>query len=246
MPPRSVYPVGIVEPIYPKVCGRSFFPGGCGLFDGAEQSIPERPLMLVGQDFGTLKYWQGLGTDREPGDGTWSSLKELLASAGIDPRRCFFTNALLGARAVPPIEGPSPGLISREYVDACSAFVCEQVRTIHPSAVVTLGIVPTVLVARAIGLAPQIGCPMPNSVPEWKEVDAIVEPFVHEVRVDGSPPCAFATSVHPVRYWLNAKRRSWASRELSGVAAHEAVWREVRNTLDVRPTLGISKDDRIV
>lgn len=228
MPVNSVYPAGVVEPITPKVRGCSFYPGGCGLFDGAEQPVPERPVMLVGQDFGTLEYWNGLGTEREPEDGTWSGLRKLLASANIDPRRCFFTNALLGVRVAQSMEGPSPGLASAEYVDACMAFIHEQVRILRPVAVVTLGVVPTMLLARALAVAVNLPRPTPSKILRWEELDAAVEPFVHAVSVAGAPAFALASSVHPARYWLNAPKRNWSSRGLSDVAAHDAVWGEVR------------------
>jgi len=231
LPPHSVYPIGIVEPIQPQVRGRSFFPGGCGLFNGAEQPIPERPILLVGQDFGTLEYWRELGTVAEPEDGTWSSLRKLLGGVSIDPRRCFFTNALLGVRVASSIEGPSPGLASAKYVDACMTFLHEQVRIIRPLAVVTLGVVPTMLLARSLQIAPNLPSPTAKHVLTWKDLDTAVEPFVKDVNLTGAPPFVFASSVHPVRYWLNSSKRSWPSRGLLGVPAHDAIWSEVRRVL---------------
>lgn len=231
MPSSSVYPAGIVEPISPKVHGRSFFPGGCGLFDGAEQPLVKRPVMLVGQDFGTRDYWNELGTNEEPADGTWFGVEKLLAQADIDPRRCFFTNALLGVRVSESMEGPSPGLVSPTYVDACMAFVREQVRILQPSVVVTLGVVPTMLLARELGVALSLPRPTPSKVLSWGELDAAAEPFVHGVRIGEAPAFALASSVHPVRFWLNAPKRSWVARGFAGAAAHEAVWHEVRSVL---------------
>lgn len=231
MPSRSAYPSGVVEPITPKVRGRSFFPGGCGLFDGAEQRLPERPVMLVGQDFGTLDYWNGLGTVKEPEDGTWSGLTKLLGATGVDPRSCFMTNALLGVRVSDAIEGPSPGLASAVYIDACMAYVQEQIRIIRPLVVVTLGVVPTMLLARALGIAPTLPRPTPKKVLQWDELDTAVDPFVRGVSISDAPAFAFASSVHPVRHWLNTSKRTWPSSSLSGVAAHDAVWSEVRGML---------------
>jgi len=78
MPDVNVYPHDVVVPITPKLRGRSFFPGGCGLFGGVAQRLADRPIMLVGQDFGTLDCWNGLNTDNESWQRTSTSLGKLL------------------------------------------------------------------------------------------------------------------------------------------------------------------------
>lgn len=234
LPPESIYPAGVVEPIQPKAAGRSFYPGGCGLYEGAQQAPPDRPIFLVGQDFGNLEYWMSLGIGHEPRDGTWAGLDRLLKSVDIDPRQCFFTNVLLGVRAARHIEGPSPGLSSARYVEASLAHLADQIRTLKPSVVVGLGVVPTCLLAHSFGVSSMLRTPTPNRVATWKEIDCAIEPFVDGVEVAGSPSFAFATSVHPARYWLNAHTRAWPARGLSGTTAHEAIWREIARHAQAR------------
>ena len=229
MPPDSAYPAGVVLRIEPKLRGRSFFPGGCGLYDGVAQPVPERPVMLVGQDFATAEWWASLKGDDEPEDGTWCGLKRMLDEAGVDPRRCFFTNVLLGVRVSDSLIGPSPGLSCDAYIAASLAVWAEQVRILRPCVVVAMGKIPTMLLAHELGLASSLSPPSAKDSrnPGWKKIDRAVELFTPSVQVKGAPAFAFATSVHPSRYRLNRKYRAWPSRGFVGIEAHDAVWREV-------------------
>lgn len=229
LPPDTMYPKELVVPIRPKIRGRSFFPGGCGLYEGSSQAMCRHPIVLVGQDFGNLEYWTDVAECEESRQGTWSGLQRLLSGANIDPRCCFFTNSLLGVRAHGPIDNPSPGLRCPRYVGACMDYLLQQLRTLQPSVVVGLGKVPSILIARLFGVAGTIPAPCEDDSrnANWNEIDRIVTPFQSTVNVPEVSPFAFATSVHPDRYWLNVGHRHWSSEGVRGKAAHDLVWSRV-------------------
>jgi hypothetical protein len=229
MPADDVYPPGVVVPIKPRLRGRSFFPGGSGLFNGAKQPLCARPVMLVAREFGTQSYWNEVGDGDESTEGTWSSLSRMLASTGVDPSSCFFTNVLLGVRASGKGDDALAALAHPVFVDACLAFLLEQIRVVNPAVVVTLGRIPTILAARVLKLADSI--PPASAVKHrnasWRQLDAICGPFHAEVKRAGLPTFAFAASVDPVRCDANIKRRSWPAKGLVGRATHDLVWKHI-------------------
>lgn len=242
LPPDDVYPAGVVQAIRPRIKGRSFFPGGCGLAHGHDHPYPHRPIMLVGQDFGTRTYWESLTPDDllrgEPdSSGTWKQIAEWEKRGLVQSQRCFFTNVLCGVRddvADPArtIDGPSPGLADPAYVNASVACLLRQIELFQPSIVVGLGCVPVTLLARGLGIVPD-DWPRPRSrrgpaIATWKEIDSQNLQFIPDVCTGAGQSFAFASSVHPDRYWLNTKHRRWPTTRLAGIEAHEAVWRTVR------------------
>ncbi len=231
MPGSDIYPKGVVHEIRPKVRGRSFFPGGCGLSGGFQATLRSRPIMLVGQDFGNLDYWSTLDANQdEKLQGTWSGLMRMIQPTGVDLSDCFLSNALLGVRISPEIDGPSPGLDYSEYVGASVEFLLEQIRIVQPSVVVTLGAVPTSLVARKLGLASALRAPTSKKVAEWKEIDDLELQVKSDVIVLGCKAFTFASSVHPDRYWLHTKHRSFG--DLKGADAHLEIWKRVKLAAD--------------
>jgi len=230
MPDVNVYPHDVVVPITPKLRGRSFFPGGCGLFGGVAQRLADRPIMLVGQDFGTLDYWNGLNTDDESWQGTWTSLRKMLLEVEVDPRNCFFTNVLLGVRRSGPIDGPSPALRCPDYVSACSEYVKEQVGIVQPSVVVALGKVPTILLARCFGLTSSLSAPTEDDSKNatFEQIDNQGLQFRESVSLSSSRTFAFASSVHPDRFWLHYRHRHWPEKKTRGRPCHDLIWQEIR------------------
>jgi len=179
MPPDGVSPDGVVTPVKPKVRGRSFFPGGCGLCNGVSQGLHPRSVMLVGQDFADVAYWREVPEAGEVSQGTWSALESMLSAASVDPRHCSFTNALLGVRVHGPIQNPSPGLAFRTYVEASLCCLLKQTRIVRPSVVVSLRKIPSILLGRRFGLTNSLIAPHPdeNRNPDWREIDAALTPF---------------------------------------------------------------------
>lgn len=242
LPPDDVYPAGVVLPIRPRIMGRSFFPGGCGLAYGHDQPYPHRPIMLVGQDFGTRTYWEKLTPDDhvrgEPNSsGTWKHIGTWARQGLLPANRCYFTNVLCGIRddvADPSIQidGESPGLDHPVYLRASVECLLRQIDVLQPSAVVGLGCVPVTLLARGLGIVPDC---WPRSrirrgagIATWEEIDSENLQFVSNVQTGSGQTFVFASSVHPDRYWLNTKWRRWPSKGLAGDGAHEAIWKSVR------------------
>jgi uracil-DNA glycosylase len=76
----------------------AFFPGGAGLYKGAQASrFPTNGILILGSNFGSINdFMNELGelrrTDERAGR-TWTGLLKLLNQSGIDADNCFFTNA---------------------------------------------------------------------------------------------------------------------------------------------------------
>lgn len=121
LPAESAYPLCEVRPIRPRLRGRSFFPGGCGLAIGEGQPYPARPIMVVGQDFDSSHDRDRLDDTAmqraEAGSATWRGLTSLASSGLLDLERAFFTNCLLGCRIAASNTGVSPAIGDASYVD---------------------------------------------------------------------------------------------------------------------------------
>lgn len=236
LPPEHVYPSGKVVPISPMIKGRSFFPGGCGLAFGGAQPYPSRPIMLVGQDFDaapdgvhTLGDWLNFdvatlqkGEQRSP---TWRGIQQLADDDLLDLDRCYFTNALLGARVGKGNTGRNPGWGHEAYEPVSMNCLMEQIRMLKPTVVVALGVEATVLLARRLGLV----APTWDAVaPLWPSIDHEQLQFLPHVAYEGLD-FAFASCVHPSYQHLNADKRQWASggNALKGLEAHRAIWRAI-------------------
>src|SRR5205085_11079262 len=98
--PPSGYPSRVLRVPQPIV-GTAFFPGGYGLWNPAgTYPLPEFPLggmMVLGHDFHSEAGYQasferGKESETQP---TWRNLLALLATVGIKPEVCFFTNAYM-------------------------------------------------------------------------------------------------------------------------------------------------------
>lgn len=243
LPPESAYPLREVRPIRPRLPGRSFFPGGCGLAFGGGQPYPARPIMVVGQDFDSSDDWDRLDDaamqQAEAGSATWRGLGSLGASGLLDLEQAFFTNCLLGCRVAASNTGVSPAIENAGYVDASLACLEAQIRLLRPSVVVALGTLPTCLLARRFGLAPLAW--RPAVPPTWREIDKAGLQFVEQVAgvIDGA--CAFASCTHPC-YPGNARYRRWHThgREHVGKEAQALIWRAVRRHHE-QAALGLSR-----
>ena len=125
--------------------GRSFFPGGYGLWgDSPDRPIPEFPVggvMVVGQDFHSEEgYWasvkRGGESETQP---TWRVLVSVLKGARIPFERCFFTNYYMGLRVGKGTTGVFPGAKNPEFVSHCKKFLLQQIGTQRPRLILTLG-----------------------------------------------------------------------------------------------------------
>jgi uracil-DNA glycosylase len=113
--------------------------------------------MVLGHDFHSeTGYQSSLKAGGEPLTlPTWSNLTKLLATAGLPPERCFFTNLYMGLREGSATTGPFPGAKDPAFVRHCADFFLEQLRAQRPALVLTLGIhVPPVVATLSPELAP--------------------------------------------------------------------------------------------
>lgn len=239
LPPESVYPLNVCRPISPRLRGRSFFPGGCGLAFGGDQAYPVRPIMLVGQDFDDSGDWNRLDDaelqQAESASATWRGLVALGASGLLELQRVFFTNCLLGCRIAASNTGVSPAIGHRKYVDASLACLGAQIRLLKPSVVVALGTVPTCLLATRFGLASLAW--RPAAPPTWREIDDAGLQFSEQVAEVTEHRFAFASCIHPC-YPGNARHRRWHTQghQHVGQEAQTLIWRTVQcRDAQVRP-----------
>ena len=58
---------------------------------------------------------------------TWQNLYKLLATAGVDPRECFFTNAYVGLKEGDDPTGRFPGSGDAAFRRWCAGFLPDQV-----------------------------------------------------------------------------------------------------------------------
>lgn len=105
----------------------------------------DAPLMVVGQDWGDVRYFEidrGLDGAKNP---TNDMLRELLGSIGIEiappgdsalPQRVFFTNAILCLKT----EGGLQGAVRPSWFSNCgTTFLRPLIGIVHPKVVACLG-----------------------------------------------------------------------------------------------------------
>lgn len=237
LPPHDLYPADLVVPITPRIEGRSFFPGGCGLAFGFAQTYPRDPIMIVGQDFAaapvgvsSFEDWLTFDAQKlarfEASSPTWRGVETLATDGLLDLDRAFFTNALLGARRSTSDTGRHPAWNNQQFVQSSVDCLVKQIVLLQPTTVVAIGIESAVLLALRFGLVP------PNwetKAPHWPFLDRHGLQFVPRVEHAGLS-FAFASCVHPSYQHLNSKRRSINSPSgtLEGFAAHRTIWQLVQ------------------
>jgi len=241
LPPESTYPLDVVKPIRPRLHGRSFFPGGCGLAFGDGQPYPARPIMLVGQDFDSADDWDRLDDaamqQAEAASATWRGISAVAKSGLLDLRRAVFTNCLLGCRVAAGNTGVSPAVGRAHYVEVSLDCLEAQIRLLKPSVVVALGRLPTCLLAQRFRLAPLAW--RPSAPPSWREIDDASLQFVERVTGVAEHQFALASCTHPC-YPGNARHRRWSLAEghVAGKEAQVLIWRAVQR-LDEQITSSI-------
>lgn len=135
------------------ITGLAFFPGGSGLWTekrtAALWTCPSGLCIVLGQDFGLLSDFNlSFDAGEEARTvATWGNLCKMIDAAGIDPKGCFFTNAIMGLREAGRNTGPSPALKHPAFRSACTSFLEAQIEQVRPRAIVTLGWEPLGLLA---------------------------------------------------------------------------------------------------
>lgn len=138
------YPADIT-PLRGKIGRVSFFPGGKGTYDNSD-AISDKDIMILGQDWGNISFYSENSHDTiiyPEKDATWRYLLAFLGHVklNIDPFKCFFTNAIMGARSNEvKITGRSPAFKYPEFIDACRNFFLMQIQVQQPKVILVLGI----------------------------------------------------------------------------------------------------------
>jgi hypothetical protein len=124
--------------------GTAFFPGGSGLWRGVKNGgampevFPSHPVMFVAHNYDSKKgHNEALQSGGEVESPFWTRFwLPMLAFAGVDLTKCFFTNVLMGLQPeratgkMPAVDG---------YKSECRAFLLKQIAIVEPSVVITLG-----------------------------------------------------------------------------------------------------------
>jgi DNA polymerase len=103
-------------------------------------------IMVIGQDWGSVKYFQENKGRDDDGNPTNATLQKLLAGIGFDPgvfsrpnaQPLFFANAVLGIRAGDYMSGP----VRMEWVTHSKPFIEKLLAIVQPNIVITLGAIP--------------------------------------------------------------------------------------------------------
>jgi hypothetical protein len=124
--------------------GTAFFPGGCGLWCGAElggempDAFPVAPIMLVAHNFDSISSFErSKACGGEADSFLWRDvLVPLVTAANIELGNVFFSNALMGCKPG-SATGDMPSVPG--YEDQCREFLAKQIEIVEPRIVVALG-----------------------------------------------------------------------------------------------------------
>ena len=205
----SPYPSGVL-PVPKPISGTSFFPGGLGLWldEPTLNKLTDFRIMIVGQDFNSLKVYQRAfdGATEVDSSPTWRNLLKILGKANIHKSSCFFTNFFMGLRRAPPEKGKFPGAKDGLFTQRCHHFFHRQLAFWQPQVILTLG-QPAL---RGVGAACQV--PVPRTLRECDRIYNI--PLPHG-------PTIIAALTHPSLYDANVGRRRYG--DFRGEEAEQAM-----------------------
>lgn len=142
---RLSYPLVDMEAPSPqfRVEGKAFFPIGRGLLENGDETVSNKLVMILGQDFGTVEYFQQnvrqAGTENTTGNPTWNNLLTLLDASGIDHKSCFFTNAIMGLRKTGKNTDSPVAFKNPTFIAGCQQFFLAQIQVQRPRVILALG-----------------------------------------------------------------------------------------------------------
>lgn len=206
----TTYPDGVVA--VPKaIPGLAFFPGGSGIWQGADGSssadIPQNGVMVLGHNFDSLSGFNKSlrnGTENRKGS-TWRPLIALLERAKVDLHRCFFTNFFMGLIAEGSSVGKFPGANDPQFVQMCRSFLVQQIGIQKPGYILILGIhVPPLIASMSPELAPWSGI---TSLVDLDRKNIALVPRAYFRDADHACPVVVLT--HPCNRHLNVARRRY-------------------------------------
>ena len=186
-----------------EVAGLAFFPGGKGTYDNSE-TISDKDIMVLGQDFGHEKYYADVvkdGKESETGSKTWSNLLRILDELAIDRNNCFYTNAIMGVRRQGKMTGKSPAFKDERFVEECRRLLLKQIEIQKPKTIFVLG-------KETAHFLP----PLAEELQPWKKLGSfsvIDNDGIHTIKVKFSNgvKCTAVLLTHPSYRHVNVRLR---------------------------------------
>ncbi|MBD2718214.1 uracil-DNA glycosylase family protein [Synechococcus sp. FACHB-909] len=123
-----------------RIAGRAFFPGGSGSSSGENHLVPENPILVIGNNFGSYSYYLDcVQTHKEEplSNSTWGELLHVYQQAGLDPSFCFHTNVFMGY--LPGDKNSESMKITKAFKEDCYSFLVKQILTVKPRAIIAVG-----------------------------------------------------------------------------------------------------------
>lgn len=219
------YPEGVTKvPVMMDIT--AFFPGGRGLWLEEElESYPD--ILVLGQDFSTVSAYQAMleGGRSDLQSPTWNSLIKLFEESGIPLGNCFFSNVFMGLRNTKSMIGTFPGIKNKYFVKRNVDFLAFQIKTIHPSIIITLGRPASEMMAKL----------SPDQLSVWEKGKALSMPnngFIKNNSVFGRTIHCVALE-HPSMRNSNVKRRRYKNQDgdYSGHTAEVEMLRDLIKTI---------------
>jgi len=138
-----------MAPFPDRLTGRTFFPGGDGLWrdDASLTSLkgpstspfPVGGIMFLANDWGTLRGFESIRRKGYSSMSTWRNLKQRLTAAGICGKVGFYTNAYLGIRTKKNAIDSLDWSDDKKFREFCGEFLRFQLETMRPCLLVVLG-----------------------------------------------------------------------------------------------------------
>jgi hypothetical protein len=221
-----------MEMVHCGIKGLAFFPGGRGLFKMDDETISNKEIMILGQDFDTLEKYQIAVQNGEEDvlkNKTWRNLSSILELSNIPLTNCFFTNCLMGVRIAESAIGVSPGYKDTSFVKSCQDLFLFQLDLQKPKVIFALGI----QVAKFLSQ-------LSKNLEGWKSINSFVNldssgesPVKKNIQFefDGKIICTdLVLLMHPSARKFNLVKRTY--KGLQGMDAQIQMIRDVYQTSD--------------
>jgi len=187
--------------------GPAFFPEGFGL----QHPTPDAPwpnIMAVGHNFGCEDYRDEINASgREDDKAAWRNFRGLLTDADVPIESCFMTNWFVGLQPGSKQVGEFLSRPDSRYERECSELLLEQIRTLNPHVILSLGLA---VVGRAHRIMPSLR-PWADAR-NWSVIDSSsIGAVAYGVKVPGTDVMANVVALlHPSFSPSNQRHRRTA------------------------------------
>lgn len=218
---RQLHYPDTMQMIAGEISGLAFFPGGRGTYNN-DETLRDKDIMLLGQDFDTEENFEkarAAGQEDKKKNATWRNLLALLKETNVDPRNCFFTNAIMGVRKEGKGTGKSPAFKDKEFIEECRELFLKQLKVQRPKAVFVLGLqVIKFLAGTSAELASW------EKVKNFKSFDDGGNQVKRDVKFNNGVIANIVVLTHPSLRNVNVRFRSY-----QGLSGHEAELKMVKD-----------------